>query len=147
MWKRKLAQWLLVTVSAVALVLWFARPSSLTRQQFNRIKVGMSRAQVEAILGPPGDYRSAESESDGSPRQPGDRFGDFGGGGSESWDTDTGIASVEFDSSQNVCGGHFWSTKRSRDDLAYNVAWRFIHRWAKWVLEIPFPKDRPRTKG
>jgi hypothetical protein len=30
----------------------------ITRENFGRFQIGMSRAEVEAILGPPGDYRT-----------------------------------------------------------------------------------------
>ena len=45
----------LVVVAAGAVVLWpQPQPSSrITRENFDRIKVGMSRTEVEAILGPP----------------------------------------------------------------------------------------------
>ncbi len=40
-----------------ACVLW-PRANRVTPEDFNRIKEGMNLAEVEAILGPPGDYRS-----------------------------------------------------------------------------------------
>jgi hypothetical protein len=36
----------------------------LTRENFDRIKEGMKRADVEAILGPPGDYRTGPIDPD-----------------------------------------------------------------------------------
>jgi hypothetical protein len=61
MWKRKLivtVVGLAVLVAVVALVLWpRSDPASLvTMANFDRIDFGMSRAEVEEILGPPGDY-------------------------------------------------------------------------------------------
>jgi hypothetical protein len=55
-----------VTVAAL-LLLWTPRPKPapispppprpwVTQESVHRIKSGMSRAEVEAILGPPGDY-------------------------------------------------------------------------------------------
>jgi hypothetical protein len=50
---------LVVLFVAVAFVLW-PRTDPITQENFDRIRAGMSRAEVEAILGgPPGDYRSA----------------------------------------------------------------------------------------
>ena len=46
---------LAVLVAAGAFVLW-PRPDRITRANYDRIRMGMSRAEVEAILGPPGDY-------------------------------------------------------------------------------------------
>ena len=40
-----------VVVMAGAVVLWPQPPSRITRENFDRIKEGMSRAEVEAILG------------------------------------------------------------------------------------------------
>jgi hypothetical protein len=36
--------------------LWPSRAARLTHENVERIHVGMNRAEVEAILGPPGDY-------------------------------------------------------------------------------------------
>jgi hypothetical protein len=47
-----------VVVAAVVVMLW-PRPTQVTRASCDRIRVGMSRTEVEAILGgPPGDYRT-----------------------------------------------------------------------------------------
>jgi hypothetical protein len=49
---------LAVVGAAGAVVLW-RRSAHVTRASCDRIRVGMSRAEVEAILGgPPGDYRA-----------------------------------------------------------------------------------------
>jgi hypothetical protein len=37
-------------------------PSLVTRENFDRIKGGMSRVDVAAILGPPGDYRTGPGD-------------------------------------------------------------------------------------
>jgi hypothetical protein len=53
-----------VVVASVVVVLW-PRPSSrITRENFERIRPGMTRNEVEAILGPPDDYRTGLGESD-----------------------------------------------------------------------------------
>jgi hypothetical protein len=53
---------LAVVVAAGAVVLWPRLPSRITRENFDRLKKGMSRAEVEAILGPPGDCRTGRGE-------------------------------------------------------------------------------------
>ena len=60
---------LAVLVTAGAVALWPSRPNQITKENRDRIKEGMSRAEVEAILGPPGDYRTGlgERESIGNP--------------------------------------------------------------------------------
>ena len=54
---------LTVVVAAGAVVLWPRTPSRITLENCNRIREGMSRAEVEAILGPPGDYRTGPGET------------------------------------------------------------------------------------
>ena len=49
---------LAVLVAAGAVVLWPEPPSRITRENFDRVREGMTQAEVEAILGPPGDYRT-----------------------------------------------------------------------------------------
>jgi hypothetical protein len=54
---------LAVVVAAGTVVLW-PREDRVTRANYDRIQIGMSRVDVEAILGPPGDYRTGLGESD-----------------------------------------------------------------------------------
>jgi hypothetical protein len=64
--RRGKLRWVLAGVAVVALlavaavVLW-PYPNRVTRQNFDRIRLGMSLAEVEAILGPPGDYRTGDT--------------------------------------------------------------------------------------
>ena len=66
MWRRTLLvalAALAVVVAAGVVVLW-PRPSlRITLENCKRIREGMSRAEVEAILGPPGDYRTGPGET------------------------------------------------------------------------------------
>src|SRR4051794_12025520 len=48
---------LAVLLAAGVFVLW-PRADRITRENFDRIRGGMSREEVYAILGPPGDYRT-----------------------------------------------------------------------------------------
>lgn len=51
----------LAVLAAGAFVLWL-QPERISQENFDRIRVGMSRAEVEAILGgPPGDYRTVRT--------------------------------------------------------------------------------------
>jgi hypothetical protein len=56
-WAVGLAVLLLVTG---AFVLW-PRPGRITQQNADSIREGISRHEVEAILGPPGDYRTVRT--------------------------------------------------------------------------------------
>jgi len=51
----------LAVVVAVGVVVLWPRADRITEANFERIRVGMSRTDVEAILGPPGDFRTDES--------------------------------------------------------------------------------------
>jgi hypothetical protein len=53
---------LAVVVAAGVVVLWPSR-DRITQANFDRILEGMTRAEVEAILGPPGDYRTICTET------------------------------------------------------------------------------------
>jgi hypothetical protein len=53
---------LAVVVAAGVVVLW-PRADRVTRANYERIQIGMTRADVEAILGPPGDYRTGHGEA------------------------------------------------------------------------------------
>jgi hypothetical protein len=53
--KRRLLAALVMLAGAAVFVLW-QRPDRVTRANYDRIRMGMSRAEVYAILGPPGDY-------------------------------------------------------------------------------------------
>jgi hypothetical protein len=45
-------------------------PSRVTRENYDRIREGMTRAEVEAILGPPGDYRTGRTREASDPLDP-----------------------------------------------------------------------------
>ena len=48
----------LVALAGVAAFVAWPRVDRITRENADRIRPGMTQAEVEAILGPPGDYRS-----------------------------------------------------------------------------------------
>jgi hypothetical protein len=52
---------LAVLVTVGAFVLW-PQPERVRQENFERIQVGMTLAQTEAILGPPGDYATGETQ-------------------------------------------------------------------------------------
>jgi len=54
----------LAVMFAVVAVVLRPRPDRITREDYDRIRPGMTRAEVEAILGPPDDYRTGRGESD-----------------------------------------------------------------------------------
>jgi hypothetical protein len=71
--RRRKLRWAVAGLAALLLVagafVFWPRalpPSRITRENFHRIRVGMSRAEVEAILGPPEDYANGDTEQDGA---------------------------------------------------------------------------------
>ncbi len=66
MWRRKLLIVMAVTLAAVAVAafVFWPRSDRITQENFDRIlQENMSRAEVESLLGPPGDYRTGPGEA------------------------------------------------------------------------------------
>jgi outer membrane protein assembly factor BamE (lipoprotein component of BamABCDE complex) len=53
---------LVVALFATVVLLLWPRPDLITRENIERIREGMSREEMEAILGAPGDYRTRPAE-------------------------------------------------------------------------------------
>jgi hypothetical protein len=54
---------LAAVVAAGVVVLWQGQePNRITLERFDHIHDGLTRAEVESVLGPPGDYRTAPVE-------------------------------------------------------------------------------------
>jgi hypothetical protein len=133
---------LAVVIAAGAVVLWttgeialWPRADRITRGDFDRISAGMSRAQVEAILGPPGDYTTGPIgfhdwqmvgwPDRSSKRRPGVMSG-YG------WTNDLAHIWVEFGDSGEVVAAAFWPCSRPKQgivELVLSWANRQWHRW------------------
>jgi hypothetical protein len=66
--RRRKLRWVLaglaVLVGTAGLIVQSPQPPSrITRENYYRVREGMTRAEVEAILGPPGDYRTSLGET------------------------------------------------------------------------------------
>ncbi len=136
-----------------AVISWLAgsTPTRVTRNNYDRIYEGMTRTEVQAILGPPGDYRTGlgETESDGGPRFNGpaepDPEGEWPTTSIPSewphkhftwlfWIGDTLEASVLLDTSQRVYS--ITSCNRRMTQIPSDAfLWRVKRQWQKW-----FPK-------
>ncbi len=127
MWRRRLL-WLLaglVLVSAAEFVS-IARPPGLTPESFKRLP-GMSRAEVECLLGPPGDYRSGPTYYDmGGPPE---RFRDWG---HDLWWYDYGTLDVQFDGSGKVQWRFIWPASKVKQRPLDNLRWRIERQWRRW---------------
>jgi hypothetical protein len=129
-----------VVVTAGALGLW---PGSgrITKENFNRIHAGMTLAEVEAILGPPGDYASG-------PVVPDDDSSEWTLnhciGGNEAfgfattvavWTSDAMLVSVGFGPDGTMTVLEPLVLKRVPQSPLDNLVWRVERQWRKWFPE------------
>jgi hypothetical protein len=126
MWKRNLLRVLagLGVLAAVAALLFWQGRDRVTAENYERIQRGMARSQVEAILGPPGDYASGPAVGETGWQR---RF-DLVNSGNH-WMGDSAWIRVWYDegrgqSEPTVRGSSFQSMKRADVGLAANLAWR-----------------------
>jgi hypothetical protein len=123
---------LAVVVAAGMVALW-PKPSSLirvTEENLSRVRPGMTRAEVEAILGPPGDYRTHPTDSF-PPRGP----SPVGSGVSFTclqWQSDT--IDVQICVAPN--GDFLWlkaiSAQPAKLGLLDHLRWHIEHQWHRW---------------
>jgi hypothetical protein len=63
----RIKRWLLLLTVFTALIagafLFWPGPNWITEENARRVRVGMNRSEVEAILGPPGDYRTVKTRA------------------------------------------------------------------------------------
>jgi hypothetical protein len=140
----------LALLAVCASVLW-PRPGRITLENLHRIHEGMTRVEVEAILGPPGDYTTGPCrDSDGvvynasstvvmtdagpvsvvTCDPPRHCFSPIPDPPSE-WATDFGFFSVAFDDGLVIAAGVEPCTKVEQGPLA-NLRWRAERLWPKW---------------
>jgi hypothetical protein len=144
---------LAVVIAAGAAALW-ARPAQVTRASCDRIRVGMSRAEVESLLGgPPGDYRTGptkmgpESEeslpmavpSEPLPSEPSSptppptiNWALIKPHASCTWQGDTGFIDVTFSPEGVVRIKSFWPAIKLEQGPLDNVLWRAKRQWHRW---------------
>jgi hypothetical protein len=123
---------LAVVVAAVVVVLWPRPASRITRENFWRIKKGMTWAEVTAILGPPGFYTTGDTQLDPTvPPDLADRFGsDNGAKPPDMWQSDTAWVFVWRDESDLVVKG----TCEPRRP-ATSIARQWERMWHRWFPE------------
>jgi hypothetical protein len=117
-----------VVMATVAVTLLWPGPNRVTRENYDRITDDMTRADVEAILGPPGDYRSDETRLGFSMGWP--------VGGTLFWHTDEMMILVEFDQSgrmfhRDCIPSPVFVPKGPLDKLL----WRSKRQWRRWFPE------------
>ncbi len=134
-WGQALAG-LAVLIAVVAVVLW-PREDRVTRKNCDRIHEGMTRTEVEAILGPPGDYSTGPlRDCQGCPKS---SYHDLAmlmsevSEGGALWLSGTGQAQVWFDSRGRVVDGAFFNEcAREPQGQLDNLRWQAKRQWRCW---------------
>jgi hypothetical protein len=125
----------LAVVVGVGTVVPGLRRDRITRQNFARIEDGMSPTEVEAILGPPGDYRTG----------PANGLGVFECAGGEVvarldehramyfWISDTTCIDVVFDDAIGAASHRYCASVDRVPQSAFdNLLWRAKRLWHRW---------------
>jgi hypothetical protein len=152
---------LAVVVAAGTVVLW-PRAERVTRENFDRIQIGMSQADMEAILGPPGDYRTGLGEAGVDrtglgehgvvvdmqnmywvPDDPDSTLPNWGRNLANrpeepaswaTWSSDSFEIVTHFDHSGGVA--HLWGyPRRTTQGPVANLLWRAKRQWHRWFPE------------
>jgi hypothetical protein len=137
-----------VIAAGVGAILFWPRQSRVTLENFDRITVGMSRAEVEAILGPPRDYSTGPLQYAGRSLQ---MFGGSRGthrtGSYEpfatvgvqrevmerlEWRNDRQLLHVYFLPSGRVREKSSLDVSRVDQSLYWDTFWRAERLWHRW---------------
>jgi hypothetical protein len=89
----------------------------------------MSRAEVEAILGPPGDYTTGPFDIDDTTVR---RIMEGPRAGAHSWFTDNCVLSIRFDDSNRVEWRGFLRVRKRPQASLENLRWRLSRQREKW---------------
>jgi hypothetical protein len=121
----------LAVVAVGTLLLWSESPSRITPENFERIREGMSRAEVYAILGPPVDYTSGPRFSikvQGCVTWSEDRQW-------RRWEGDIGGIAIRFDRNDKVAETCNSGGEVVRLGPIDSLRWRAKRQWHHWFPE------------
>jgi hypothetical protein len=132
----------ILAIAGVGAFALFHRADRITKANYERIKVDMTRGEVEAILGPPGDYSGGPTVehyvSDVGPIAKHRR-----GGGTvlerfpdsevaiEGWVGDRLSLLVEFNRQERVTNTWQLFVSREQQSAGENLDWRIKRQWRK----------------
>jgi hypothetical protein len=138
-------RWLLavLVVSVLMLLAVAAKPilfpagnPRLTRETFDRIREGMSRGDVEAILGPPGDYRTGPTACEfmisSNYLKAAGLWWPSPVWSEQEWDGDEAEITVFFDTEDRVVRRHMFPMKPESVGLLGLLRWRWNHCRESW---------------
>lgn len=110
--------------------------TSISRAAFHCVKEGMTIAEVTAILGPPGDYRTTETEIDvTAPYTVGDMFvtlRPYSVGRTLFWISDTATVIVGLDQAGKAEMGTFNPNRPSKESASSRLLKRAKRQWQQW---------------
>jgi hypothetical protein len=131
----------LLVGAAFALVAWPGTPpvADFTAESFHRIRVGMSRAEVGAVLGPTGNYRTGAVDDAEGWENLGDPFGSTGPRSAYQlcWKGNSGEIRIYFSRSDEVTEAYFQPQAPSAS-LWKRVRW---HYWRWFPSAAPVGAD------
>jgi hypothetical protein len=128
-----------VLVTAGAFVLW-PQTNRITRENYERIRDGMSRAEVESLLGAAGDYRTGPvgyetAEYKEAVGRPASIL--IGGIKPARWFGDYALVEVAFGQDGRALDSEsaFYSGVKLPQDPLDNLVWRAKRVWRRWFPE------------
>jgi hypothetical protein len=125
---------LAMIVAGGALVLW-PRQDPLTRENYEAIRDGMTRAEIEAILGPAGDYSTGPTQrfmsvEDAIAQAHQDSFSLQSR--ELAWSSNMVMVRVEFDSRGVATAKNIAALVKLKQTFAENLLWRAKRQWHRW---------------
>ena len=130
---------LAVLIAVGVFALW-PRTDRVTRANFDRLRIGMSRAEVEALLGPPADYTTVplhnpwcgpddvdsavDLSNESVARAPAD--------GLSLWATDQALVLTTYDPDDMLADPGFLPCTRLPQSALNNLLWRAKRQWHRW---------------
>jgi hypothetical protein len=138
-WKLLATLTAIVLLGIVVVLMSWPRSDRITRENCQRIRSGMSRAEVLAILGPPGDYSTGPLVYAYQGRSIPFRIPTDPNVIPESivtqWADDSGGILVHFDAGDRVLSADFFPLTREEQGRFENFLWRLrrkCQRWFSW---------------
>ena len=133
---------LAVVVTAGVVVLWPTRPNRVTRENYDRIQIGVTRVEVEAILGPPGDYATVPFDDGRSEVDPSDLYSrvvlsfslldDASNRVRACWSGNDYLIVITFDPKSVVISKGCTEQLRIEQGPLRNAVWRLKRQWHRW---------------